>query len=90
MNAYMPWAVRRLRLMMQVGLTFEQVGDEERAQAQYYSAHMLARAVTDVAFDRYDDKKGARKTDDRFWLSVFVENLPLLFQPLMSSAWVSE
>ncbi|MEM7257594.1 MAG: hypothetical protein AAF404_09420 [Pseudomonadota bacterium] len=98
LNYHMPWAVRRLRLMMQIGLTFEQVGDEERAQSQYYSAHMLARAITDVGFsrwhDQHDDSAPESSQDntwhDGAWLSLLLENLPLIYQPLLSSAWVSE
>lgn len=106
-NYYMPWLVRRLRLMMQIGLTFEQVGDTERAQAQYYSAHMLSRAITDVAFEPRPKKdtrtqpkkdttspdwKDAKRPDweDNIWLKLLLENLTLIYQPLLSSAWISE
>ncbi|MEZ5714583.1 MAG: hypothetical protein R3D85_05100 [Paracoccaceae bacterium] len=85
---FMPWAVRRLRLMMQIGLTFEQIGDEERAQAQYYSAHMLARTITDVAFPREEMPEDG--WTDLKWVQMLIENLNLLYQPLMSVAWISE
>lgn len=87
---YMPWAVRRLRLMMQIGLTFEQMGDEERAQAQYYAAHLLARAITDVAFEPRVASDSRPIWDDNIWLKMLLENLTLIYQPLLSSAWVSE
>lgn len=85
LNTYMPWAVRRLRLMMQVGLTFEQQsGDEERAQVIYHQAHMLSRAITDVATDMNQD------WPERPWMKLLLENLPLIFQPLFSAAWIAE
>lgn len=95
LGGYMPWAVRRLRLMLQIGLTFEQAGDEERAQAQYHSAHLLARAITDIAFRTAEERNKAIEEDpnrweDRGWLKLLLENLTLVFQPLMASAWVSE
>ncbi|MGC3937697.1 hypothetical protein ACOTTU_07805 [Roseobacter sp. EG26] len=41
----LPWAIRRLRLMLQVGLTYEQQADEERAQAQYHSAFLFGSMI---------------------------------------------
>ncbi|MEL7151739.1 MAG: hypothetical protein AAGK71_13455 [Pseudomonadota bacterium] len=77
-----PWAIRRIRLMLQIGLTFEQQADEERAQTQYHAAQVFAEVVMDVALK--DEENGA------VGLSVILKHLSLIFQPTFASAWTAE
>ncbi|MEO0712150.1 MAG: hypothetical protein AAFY68_15620 [Pseudomonadota bacterium] len=78
----LPWAIRRLRLMLQIGLTYEQQADEERAQAQYHSAQLFASFLLNAALAS-EDKEAAP-------LSHVIKHLPLIFQPVFASAWVAE
>ncbi|MCT4656422.1 MAG: hypothetical protein N4A65_11480 [Cohaesibacter sp.] len=99
---FMPWATRRLRLMLHIGLTFEQSGNEERALSQYHAAQMLARAITDAAFQDLglNAGEGASKEleqgledglqEDQTWLKQILKHLNLIFQPMFASAWVGE
>jgi len=78
----LPWGIRRLRLMLQVGLTYEQQADEERAQAQYQSAQLFASHLLRTAL--------ATEQGDPAPLSHVLKHLPLIFQPVFASAWVAE
>ncbi|WP_425093592.1 hypothetical protein [Tropicimonas sp. S265A] len=77
-----PWALRRLRLMLQIGLTFEQQADEERAQAQYYSAQLFGSTILRAAL--------SQEGEDEAPLRHVLKHLPLIFQPVFASAWIAE
>ena len=48
---FLPWGVARLRLMLQIGMTFELERDLEQAEAEYRSARNLARSLVRAYVD---------------------------------------
>ena len=78
----LPWAIRRLRIMLQIGLTFELQADEERAQAQYYACQLFSNVILSVALN------GPK--DDTAPLAHVLKHLSLVFQPVFASAWIAE
>ncbi len=80
----LPWAIRRVRLMLQIGLTYEQQADEERAQAQYQAAQVFSSTIIAAALVGEDD------TSDPAPLSHVIKHLSLVFQPVFASAWLAE
>ena len=84
---HLPWANRRIRLMLQIGLTYEQTYDLERAQSYYFSAHRLARSITSQI------SKGLRDGNtkmDTTWFAMACDHLAVLYQPAFAAAWISE
>jgi hypothetical protein len=87
------WALIRLRLMLQIGMTFEQAGNLERAEGEYVAAYDLSR----LFLDRYlSDERSCGQLAlavDSTWLAADGEGLKhasLLYQPLFALAWVAE
>ena len=80
---YVPWIIKRVRLMLQIGLTFELELDFERAQAQYHAAHWLTRAFTAATFSD-------SAADNKNWIINFFKHMSLLLQPIFAEAWVAE
>lgn len=84
---HLPWATRRIRLLLQIGLTYEQTYDLERAQSYYLTAHGLSRAITLYIHRAFDDLK---QNEDTTWFSIACDHLPVLYQPAFAAAWISE
>ncbi len=88
---FVPWIVRRVRLMLQIGLTFELELDFERAQAHYHAANWLTRAATEAAFPMQQDNADGLSEDNRFWAQSYFKHIAtLLLQPIFSEAWIAE
>lgn len=80
---HMTWGIARLRLMLQVGMTFELSRNLERAGVEYRNAHTLARALLSAMLR--DEE--ASSSDDRLHA---LKHLNILFQPAFAEAWVAE
>jgi len=98
---FMPWGVDRLRLILQIGMTYEHERDFERAEAEYRSARTLARALVRA----YVDATGRGElTQHDIWESSgqgrppsphahrlhTLKHMSIVFQPIFAEAWVSE
>jgi len=96
------WAVTRLRLMLQIAMTYEKAGDLESAKAEYRNARTLARATLRALlgwttadrgelYEAWVDPHGYPvENPGRPRLLGTVKNLNLLFQATFAEAWVSE
>jgi tetratricopeptide (TPR) repeat protein len=96
---YLTWGVTRLRLMLQIGMTFEQSHDLERAAAEYRSSRSLARSLVRAYLDARirGDALGSEVADlgERSHRSQrsplqSLEHMNILFQPMFAEAWVAE
>ena len=92
----MNWGVIRLRLMLQLAMTFEQSRDLERAQVEYRDARNLARTLQLAYLDQDGRSAGLSANswrhfdpDERHRLST-LKHLNILFQPVFGEAWVAE
>ncbi|MEM9636336.1 MAG: hypothetical protein AAGA94_01715 [Pseudomonadota bacterium] len=81
----LPWALRHLRIMLQIGLTYEQSGDEERAQTQYHAAQTFAGYVLNAAIPPHGSAEEAHLP-----LQQILKHLSVVFQPAFASAWIAE
>jgi hypothetical protein len=84
----MSWSVTRLRLMLQVGMTFEIARNLERAEAEYWGAHALSERVIDAFV------LGAPISDVISKVPMEkihpLKHVSLLYQPIFAVAWVAE
>lgn len=80
------WAISRIRVMLQIGMTFERSRDLEHAQVEYREARSLAQNA--IAALRGDFDFGGPETPSGFLSSL--KRLNLLFQPLFAEAWLTE
>ena len=58
LRIFLPWGEARLRLMLQIGMTFEQARSLERAAVEYRAARTLARALVTACTSGPDPKQG--------------------------------
>lgn len=96
---YMTWGVARLRLMLQIGMTFEHSRNLERAEMEYQNARTLADGLLLALLDddgrlrasemgiRYAGDKLALKGEERLHA---LKHLNILFQPIFAEAWSAE
>lgn len=84
-RAYLSWGIARLRLMLQIGMTYEQANDLERASVEYGDAKVLADALIKASFGTAQDR-----SDPGFGRLSELKHLNLLFQPSFAQAWVLE
>ncbi|EDM79601.1 hypothetical protein PPSIR1_21274 [Plesiocystis pacifica SIR-1] len=94
------WGVTRLRLMLQVGLTFELSRNYERAASEYRDARSFARTLLATYLDSEwpnfepwsDDKvarpKGAKSLEQVRLHSL--KHLNILYQGAYAEAWIAE
>lgn len=84
------WALSRLRLMLQIGMTYEQAGNFERAEGEYVAAHHLARKFLNyyIMFD-YGNlvQVGSPSLAPE---GEVLKHASLLYQPMFAIAWNSE
>jgi hypothetical protein len=91
---YMTWGIARLRLMLQIGMTFEHSRNLERAEMEYQNARTLASSLLLAMLDDEgrnilapglgrDEARGV----DRLHA---LKHLNILFQPLFAEVWVAE
>ena len=89
-SLYLPWGVRRLRLMLQVGLTSELIRDYERAQLYYLDARQFAWGlINSLELEKIENWYGT----DFFRQEIhkdFLRHINLLYQPIFAEAWVLE
>ena len=78
------WALRHLRIMLQIGLTYEQSGDEERAQTQYHAAQVFAAYILKAALEVGEEDRATVS------LKQVLKHLSVIFQPVFASAWIAE
>jgi len=83
------WGADRLRLMLQVGMTYERTSNLETAALEYRNAQTLARALILALLGRSDF--GARPTLEKEAERVHsLKHMNILFQPAFADAWVAE
>lgn len=82
------WALSRLRLMLQIGMTYEQSANFERAEGEYVAAHHLARKFLQyyIGFD-YSQPAGASMLAPE---GETLKHASLLYQPMFAIAWNTE
>ncbi len=86
---FLSWGVSRLRLMLQIGMTFEQTRNFERASIEYRNANVLARALraSMLASNRELAVSHGSSGDGT---AHPLKHLNILFQPALAEAWVAE
>jgi hypothetical protein len=93
------WAVFRLRLMLQIGMTYEQSKNLERAQMQYSDADNFAKRIVqslvgqtkESLFSGLGFTPSEQQPDELNNNALHVlKHFNLLYQPLFAKAWVAE
>lgn len=84
----MSWSVTRLRLMLQVGMTFEVARNLERAEAEYWGAHTLAERVIDAFV--HSPTSGNEVGMEIKEAIHPLKHISLMYQPIFAVAWVAE
>lgn len=92
---FVSWGVARLRLMLQVGMTYEQERNLERAATDYRSARTLARVLIRAYLDaeaRGDKESSETTSGGRGYQQRLhtLKHLHILFQATFAEAWLSE
>ncbi len=95
---YIPWIIKRVRLMLRIGLTYEQSNDLEKAQTYYHATHLLSRSLIDLIFPPNAKRPTHSQSDeystpieqDRIWLKQLLKHMNVILQPVFAEAWVSE
>lgn len=93
---FMTWGVARLRLMMQIAMTFERSRDFERASLKYRDARSLSNALLVAMLD--DEGRAlfrgvighGREFEPQGNRLHTLKNLNIVFQPVFAEAWVAE
>jgi hypothetical protein len=91
---FMSWGIARLRLMLQVGMTFELARNFERAEVEYQNARALARSLLlSMVNNESESKEGTRPPDylrpEERRLHA-LKHLNLVFQPVFAEVWLAE
>ncbi|MFL6197159.1 MAG: ATP-binding protein [Thermoanaerobaculia bacterium] len=98
---FLPWGVARMRLMLQIGMSFELERDLERAQAEYRSARTLARALVHAYVDAVGrgevaveeeglSGEGSRRSSKKVARIHSLKHMNILSQPMFAEAWLAE
>ena len=82
------WVVARIRLMMQVGQTYEQEMNFERANATFSHTTLLCDEVFTALSQSASDEDPFHANRTRNDLDI--NNFPILFQAGIAAAWVQE
>ena len=89
-----PWGVRRIRLMLQIGMSFELAQDYERAKAHYIDARSLASTFFHLYLVLIKDKGHRQLGSAKGWrftvLKDILRHIHLLYQPFLAEAWLGE
>ena len=89
-----PWGIRRLRLMLQVGMTYEMARDFEPAKVHYLDARMFAWALIEtypIAPSTARSGFGKEAEEARIEAANDIaKHINLLYQPIFAEAWISE
>lgn len=86
---FLTWGISRLRLMLQIGMTFELTRNFERASIEYRNASTLARALRQAMAS---DPAVSENTDGTAYEGTLhpLKHLNILFQPTFAEAWIAE
>ncbi|MDY7094862.1 MAG: ATP-binding protein [Acidobacteriota bacterium] len=93
---YMIWGISRLRLMLQIAMTYERARDFERAGLKYRDARSLSNALLVAMLDNEGRRAFRRHAgygeafpsqSDRLHT---LKNLNIIFQPVFAEGWVAE
>ncbi|HWM90517.1 MAG TPA: hypothetical protein VN493_07085 [Thermoanaerobaculia bacterium] len=95
---YLTWGAARLRLVLQVGLTFEFARNFERAIVEYRNARTLSRSLILAmlgetgTWEALSELRswGDKPESPRDTRLHVLKNLNILFQPVFAEAWVTE
>lgn len=85
---FLTWGVSRLRLMLQIGMTFELTRNFERASIEYCNANTLAAALRTAMLKDPDSVKEITEAADGAMHPL--KHLSILFQPVFAEAWIAE
>jgi hypothetical protein len=92
-RVFLPWGEARLRLMLQIGMTFEIARSLEHAVTEYRAARTLARALVKACLGLDEEpyawfrRQAGELPTGRFHT---LKHLNILFQPIFAEAWASE
>ena len=96
MRRRLSWGVSRLRIKLQIGMSFEKAREFEQAQVHYRNARTLAAAILEALLSPewemgnpdpfYSDTPDEGGPD---YIST-LKHLNIVFQPAFAEAWVSE
>lgn len=98
LRRWIAWAINRLRVGLQIGMTYERAGDLEQAQARYRVSRTFAASVVRALLNSTKDRKNPEAPLEVLdipdkghpdFLST-LKNLNLLFQPAFAEAWVAQ
>ncbi|MCF2869526.1 hypothetical protein L0664_00480 [Octadecabacter sp. G9-8] len=85
------WIVARVRLMLQVGQTYEQEMNFERANATFtHTTQLCDEVFRSLSNARNTDDKSKMFMADQTISDIDVNNFPILFQAGIAAAWVQE
>lgn len=89
---HMSWGIPRLRLMLQVGLTFERATNYERAAIEYRDARTLSRGLVRAMTNslRPNVGGGVAQNDLGGRRHHVLKHLSIVFQAVFAEAWLSE
>jgi len=92
------WGVARVRLMLQIGMTYERSRDWEHAHVEYRDARTLASAIIRALLGWKDDSDeghrwaellGSRPSEESGYLWT-LKHLNILLHPIFAEAWLNE
>lgn len=92
---YITWGVARLRLMLQIGMTFEVARNLERAGVEYRNARILATVLRTAMLNQLSPQgsQGTEERDDDEHTEETLhplKHLIILFQAAFAEVWVAE
>lgn len=80
---YMPWGVKRLRLMLHIAMTEEQSNNFQSAFAHYANSAAFAETLISGFW------KGSKRQEASNSLEM-LKHMPVLYQPMFALAWIAE
>lgn len=83
------WAISRLRLNLQIGMTYELTRDFEKAEMIYHESHLYARSLLNAYLSVSKNRAEFNHQSDKLAL-FFVKHFNLLYQPVFAKAWAAE
>ncbi|MEO0329005.1 MAG: hypothetical protein AAF217_10465 [Pseudomonadota bacterium] len=80
------WSIARLRLLLQIGHTYEQERNFERALGSYMHAHQFSLAILNAM-----NKNGFRQSkSSKIASPITPQNYSILYQAVLAGAWIFE
>jgi len=94
------WGVARVRLMLQIAMTYERARDYERAQVEYRDARTLASSVVQALLGWQQRSSDVRRVEEHGKLTPAeadaggylwtLKSISILFHPVFAEAWLAE